>query len=70
MFMSADIVVQAVMVGLVFASVVTWTVWLAKNIELLAARAGCVARSRPSRTSVRCADAAPGSDSGAASCRR
>src|SRR5690349_15816745 len=30
MFMSADILVQAVMVGLVFASVVTWTVWLAK----------------------------------------
>jgi biopolymer transport protein ExbB len=34
MFMSADILVQAVMVGLVFASFVTWTVWLAKNIEL------------------------------------
>jgi biopolymer transport protein ExbB len=38
MFMSADILVQAVMVGLVFASVVTWTVWLAKNIELLLAQ--------------------------------
>ena len=38
MFLSADLVVQAVMVGLVFASVVTWTVWLAKTIELLAAR--------------------------------
>ncbi|KAB2911175.1 MAG: tonB-system energizer ExbB [Hyphomicrobiaceae bacterium] len=37
MFASADIVVQAVMVGLVFASLVTWTVWLAKSIELLAA---------------------------------
>jgi biopolymer transport protein ExbB len=34
MFMSADIIVQSVMVGLVFASFVTWTVWLAKNIEL------------------------------------
>jgi biopolymer transport protein ExbB len=34
MFMSADLVVQSVMVGLVFASLVTWTVWLAKNIEL------------------------------------
>jgi biopolymer transport protein ExbB len=34
MFMSADIVVQSVMVGLVFASLVTWTVWLAKNLEL------------------------------------
>jgi biopolymer transport protein ExbB len=37
MFVSADIVVQSVIVGLVFASLVTWTVWLAKNIELLAA---------------------------------
>jgi biopolymer transport protein ExbB len=38
MFASADIVVQAVMIGLAFASVVTWTVWLAKSIELLVAR--------------------------------
>jgi biopolymer transport protein ExbB len=38
MFASADVVVQAVMVGLAFASVVTWTVWLAKSIELLSAR--------------------------------
>jgi len=37
MFMSADILVQVVMIGLAFASVVTWTVWLAKNIELWAA---------------------------------
>jgi len=37
MFMSADILVQAVMVGLAFASLVTWTVWLAKNLELWAA---------------------------------
>ena len=34
MFMGADIVVKAVMVGLAFASLVTWTVWLAKTIEL------------------------------------
>ena len=38
MFASADIVVNAVMIGLAFASVVTWTVWLAKSIELLLAR--------------------------------
>jgi biopolymer transport protein ExbB len=37
MFLSADIVVKAVMVGLLFASVVTWTVWFAKNVELWAA---------------------------------
>ena len=34
MFLSADVLVQAVMLGLAFASVVTWTVWLAKTIEL------------------------------------
>lgn len=37
MFMQADIVVKAVMIGLACASVVTWTVWLAKSLELLAA---------------------------------
>jgi biopolymer transport protein ExbB len=34
MFLNADIIVKIVMVGLVFASLVTWTVWLAKNLEL------------------------------------
>ena len=34
MFVDADIVVKAVMVGLAVASLVTWTVWLAKTIEL------------------------------------
>jgi len=38
MFMNADIVVKAVMIGLAFASLVTWTVWLAKWVELKAAR--------------------------------
>ncbi|HZP68541.1 MAG TPA: tonB-system energizer ExbB [Pseudolabrys sp.] len=38
MFMSADIVVKAVMVGLAFASVLTWTIWFAKAIELMTAR--------------------------------
>ena len=38
MFLSADIVVKAVMVGLAFASLMTWTVWLAKTIELQAAK--------------------------------
>ncbi|MCP1997910.1 biopolymer transport protein ExbB [Nitrobacter winogradskyi] len=38
MFMQADIVVKAVMIGLAFASLVTWTVWLAKGIELAASR--------------------------------
>jgi biopolymer transport protein ExbB len=40
MFLSADILVKAVMVGLVFASLVTWTVFIAKSIELSFARRG------------------------------
>src|SRR5262249_50705947 len=44
MFMSADIVVKAVMIGLAVASLVTWTVWLAKTIEL--ARETAKARKR------------------------
>ncbi len=38
MFMAADWVVKAVMIGLAFASLVTWTVWLAKTLELAGAR--------------------------------
>jgi biopolymer transport protein ExbB len=34
MFMSADIIVKAVMIGLAFASLVTWTVFIAKMVEL------------------------------------
>jgi biopolymer transport protein ExbB len=34
MFLNADIVVKAVMIGLAIASLVTWTIWLAKTIEL------------------------------------
>lgn len=40
MFLNADLVVQAVMVGLAIASVVTWTICLAKGLELLQARRG------------------------------
>jgi biopolymer transport protein ExbB len=36
MFMNADRLVKAVMVGLAFASVVTWTIALAKWLELAA----------------------------------
>nr|WP_314094176.1 tonB-system energizer ExbB [uncultured Shinella sp.] len=38
MFMAADIVVKGVMIGLAFASVVTWTVLLVKIVELGAAQ--------------------------------
>jgi biopolymer transport protein ExbB len=34
MFLSADILVKAVMIGLAFASLLTWTVFIAKTIEL------------------------------------
>ncbi|MFC4626311.1 tonB-system energizer ExbB [Daeguia caeni] len=36
MFMAADVVVKAVMIGLAFASLLTWTIWLAKTLELTA----------------------------------
>jgi biopolymer transport protein ExbB len=38
MFMAADIVVKAVMIGLAFASVLSWTIWFAKALELASAR--------------------------------
>jgi biopolymer transport protein ExbB len=38
MFLTANLVVQAVLVGLLLASVITWTVWLAKTVELVAAK--------------------------------
>jgi biopolymer transport protein ExbB len=38
MFLNADIVVKAVMIGLALASFLTWTVWLAKTIELRVAK--------------------------------
>lgn len=34
MFMQADIVVKAVMIGLIIASIVTWTIWFAKRMEI------------------------------------
>ena len=38
MFLSADVVVQAALIGLLAASVVTWTVGLAKLLDLRAAQ--------------------------------
>jgi len=38
MFLSADILVKAVMIGLAFASLVTWTIFIAKLIELAVAQ--------------------------------
>src|SRR5262249_49626436 len=38
MYLSADPLVKGVLICLVLASVITWTVWLAKTFELIAAR--------------------------------
>ena len=38
MFMAADWVVKSVMIGLALASLATWTVWVAKSLELAGAR--------------------------------
>jgi biopolymer transport protein ExbB len=40
MFLSADAAVKTVITGLVLASVLTWTIWLAKAVELTLARRG------------------------------
>src|SRR5215470_4251344 len=38
MYLNADPVVKAILIGLAFASIVTWTVWLAKTIEIVLAK--------------------------------
>ena len=58
MFMSADIIVKVVMIGLLLASVLTWTICLAKVYELWVARQSLaraqesLAAARSSRRSV------------------
>ncbi|MGE3644779.1 MAG: tonB-system energizer ExbB [Beijerinckiaceae bacterium] len=53
MFVAADVIVKAVMIGLAFASVVTWTIFLAKWTEITLAKArlrrtGAVLSRQPS----------------------
>ncbi|MGV8937243.1 MAG: tonB-system energizer ExbB [Allorhizobium sp.] len=38
MFLAADIVVKAVMLSLAFASLLTWTIWFAKTLQIAGAR--------------------------------
>ena len=38
MYQNADRVVKAVMIGLAIASIITWTIWIAKGFELLGAK--------------------------------
>ncbi|GIZ13722.1 tonB-system energizer ExbB [Pseudomonas sp. NCCP-436] len=52
MYQGADRVVKAVMIGLLLASVLTWTIWLAKTFELGAARRR-LRRELPSLQSAR-----------------
>ncbi|BAL74466.1 biopolymer transport protein [Bradyrhizobium cosmicum] len=58
MFMGADIVVKTVMVGLACASLATWTVWLAKTIELRRKRALAMQRTRALEGNIRLTEAA------------
>ncbi|WP_395516951.1 tonB-system energizer ExbB [Pseudorhizobium flavum] len=57
MFMAADWVVKGVMIGLAFASLVTWTVWLAKTLELAGARTRAGRTLRVIRNSATLVDA-------------
>jgi biopolymer transport protein ExbB len=53
MFLSADMLVKAVMVSLAFASLVTWTIFLGKTVQLFVARRrvkGGLARIAQTRT--------------------
>ncbi|MVT66856.1 tonB-system energizer ExbB [Bradyrhizobium pachyrhizi] len=53
MFLNADIIVKAVMLGLAFASLVTWTVFIAKMVELTVAQRklrGALAKIAESRS--------------------
>ena len=38
MYKNADIVVKIVMIGLAIASIITWTIWIAKGFELMGAK--------------------------------
>jgi biopolymer transport protein ExbB len=57
MFLHADIVVKVVMVGLAFASLATWTVWLAKGLELLGAKRKARSATRKLESAGSLADA-------------
>ncbi|MBK5526756.1 tonB-system energizer ExbB [Pseudomonas sp. TH06] len=38
MYQNADIIVKIVMIGLALASIITWTIWIAKGFELMGAK--------------------------------
>jgi biopolymer transport protein ExbB/TolQ len=53
MFMSANVIVKAVMLGLLFAWALTWTIWLVKTFELVSARRG-LDRAQQALATARC----------------
>jgi biopolymer transport protein ExbB len=57
MFMAADWVVKGVMIGLAFASLVTWTVGFAKSLEIAGAKARAGRTLKVIRTSRTLSDA-------------
>jgi biopolymer transport protein ExbB len=64
MFLNADIVVKAVMVGLAVASLITWTVWLAKIIEIRRATGAAKRRLRLLESDTTLAEVERGSEGG------
>ena len=54
MFLSADLLVKAVMIGLAFASLVTWTIFFAKMFELSRAQSRAKRRWRVFKRPRRC----------------
>jgi biopolymer transport protein ExbB len=65
MFLHADQIVKAVMIGLAVASLVTWTVWVAKSIErglrrLAESTTLAQARGRSDPTDLTCGDSVAG----------
>jgi biopolymer transport protein ExbB len=38
MYKNADIIVKTVMIGLAIASIITWTIWISKGLELIGAK--------------------------------
>lgn len=62
MYQHADIVVKLVLIGLAIASVITWTIWIAKGFELLGAKRrlrGEIATLKQARTLKDASDSAP-----------
>ncbi|MDF1781789.1 MAG: tonB-system energizer ExbB [Alcanivoracaceae bacterium] len=59
MFLAADWVVKTVMLGLLFASIVTWTIWLFKSLELRAALSDLKGPKQALASAATLADAMP-----------